>query len=570
MKTKKKISLMVTVILLLQIILPMLTVLWENGFTIKSMAAETYEATVDGITWTYEVDEQNNAINVKPKDKSNLPKEVAIPSALNGHTVISIGEKAFYYCKSLENINIPISVISIENLAFAGCELTSVKIPEGVISIGYSAFSDCNRLTKIEVSKENKNYSSEEGVLFNKEKTELIKYPVKNSKTDYIIPDSVLTIGYSAFSGCENLTNISIPNSVSTIRSQAFRKCVNLMKIEIPESVINIDLYVFNECTNLTEINVDPNNKNYSSEEGVLFNKEKTELINYPAKNQRTNYIIPKSVTNIKYYSFYNCNNLININIPEGITRIEDYTFYGCNNLANVTIPEGVEIIGRHAFDCCSGLKSIEIPNSVTSIGYGAFARCSSLAKIDIPEEVTTIGSDAFFSCISLTSINVNEGNKYYISENGVLYNLEKTELIQYPAKKIDTEYNIPSEVTEIKEYAFYGCHNLTIIKIPNSVTNIGHDTFMNCRNLTIICNDDAKAKEYAVNNDIPYLFIGDTNKDDSIDFMDILAINKHRLGKAQLTGAYLEAADVNGDNKVDFMDILQINKYRLGKIDSL
>ena len=445
---------------------------------------KTYAATYGDLT--YEV-QNDGTIKITDCD-GNASGALTIPSTIGGKKVTSIGYHAFY----------------------DGSSLTSITIPEGVTSIDSYAFDDCSSLTSINVSENNKNYCSVDGVLFNKDKTELIQYPIKKEGTSYKIPNSVTSIGDSAFRRCKNLTNITIPEGITSIGYDAF--------------------YM---CSSLTSINVSENNKNYCSVDGVLFNKDKTELIQYPIKKEGTSYkipnsvtsigdsvfrccenltsiTIPNSVTSIGQEAFWGCSSLISITIPNSVTSIGDSAFFCCENLTSITIPEGVTSIGRYAFDECSSLTSITIPNSVTSIGDGAFRRCknltsitipnsvtsigdsafwgcSSLTNITIPEGITSIGDDAFYMCSSLTSINVSENNKNYCSVDGVLFNKDKTELIQYPIKKEGTSYKIPNSVTSIGDRIFRWCENLTSITIPNSVTSIGQEAFLGCSSLTSI-----------------------------------------------------------------------------------
>ena len=195
--------------------------------------------------------------------------------------------------------------------------------------------------------------------------------------------------------------------------------------------------------------------------------------------------IIEDGITQIGDDAFHNCSNLQDIEIPEGITSIGSGAFEGCSSLESIEIPESVTSIGSSAFYRCSSLKSIEIPESVTSIRGGAFYRCSSLESIVIPEGVTYIENYAFSGCSSLEGINVDENNTDYISENGILFNKEKTKIICYPAGKKDIkEYVIPSSVTSVESYAFSGCSSLESIDIPSSVTSIGYRAFYECSSL--------------------------------------------------------------------------------------
>ena len=260
---------------------------------------------------TYEI--EDGKVTITDCDTS-LSGDIVLPSKIEGKPVTSIGWRAFWYCSSLTSITIPNSVTSIDDLAFNGCE----------------------KLTQINVDTANTVYSSENGVLFNKEKTELIRYPAGKTDTAYAIPDRVTSIGWGTFSGCSSLTSITIPDSITSIGTCAFEG-----------------------CKKLTQINVDKANTVYLSVNGVLFNKEKTELIRYPAGKTDTAYAIPDSVTSIGWGTFSGCSSLTSITIPDGVTSIGDLAFDGCNSLTSITIPNSVTSIEDSAFSGCSSLKDV-------------------------------------------------------------------------------------------------------------------------------------------------------------------------------------------------------------------
>ena len=378
------------------------------------------------------------------------------------NSVTSIGNSAFEGCECLISINIPNSVTTIGDSVFAWCEcLISINIPNSVTTIGKDAFSYCNSLTNINISNsvttigdwgfgecvsltsitipssvvtiignpfcrwhgnlynESKAFIYEDHVLFNKNKTTLIAYRAK--ETSYTIPNSVTTIGDHAFSGCDSLTSINIPNSVTTIGKDAFKGCHSLTNINIPNSVTTIGDWGFGECKSLTSITIPSSvitiignpfycwhgnlyneSETFIYEDHVLFNKNKTTLIAYRAKE--TNYTIPNGVTTIGVSAFACCVSLTSINIPNSVTTIGEDAFSGCDSLTSINIPNSVTIIGEGAFSGCDSLTSINIPNSVTTIGKGAFVWCNSLTNINIPNSVTTIEDEAFENCINLPS----------------------------------------------------------------------------------------------------------------------------------------------------------------------
>lgn len=163
------------------------------------------------------------------------------------------------------------------------------------------------------------------------------------------------------------------------------------------------------------------------------------------------------------------------------VKSIGESAFYNCQLLTNITIPDSVTSVGDTAFAYCQSLINVTIGNNVTSIGFGAFAGCEVMTSIEISKSVTSIGDRAFLWCASLTNIDVAENNTAYSSENGVLFNSDKTKLLQYPIGKKDTSYDIPKTVTSLGNESFMYCLALTSIEIPESVTSIGDRTFMSC-----------------------------------------------------------------------------------------
>ena len=276
-----------------------------------------------------------------------------------------------------------------------------------------------------EVTKEDlKNAVEDEfGVKYSKDWKRLLRKP-KSLRGKYSIRKGVKVIGNGAFFWCEYLTSINIPNSVTTIGNGAFSRCSSLISINIPNSVTTIGRGAFSRCNSLTSIiipnsvvtiignpfyfwygNLYNESKAFIYEDHVLFNKNKTTLIAYIAREK--NYTIPNSVTTIGEGAFNGCHFLTSIKIPNSVTTIGEGAFNGCYSLTSINIPNSVTTIGKLAFNGCYSLTNINIPNSVTTIENRVFIDCKSLTSINIPNSVTTIGESAFACCRSLIRINI-------------------------------------------------------------------------------------------------------------------------------------------------------------------
>ena len=254
-----------------------------------------------------------------------------IPHTIKGVAVKSIGGSAFRYCTSLTSVTIPDSVTSIGGWAFTDCaSLTSVTIPDGVTSIGEYTFSWCTSLTSATIP---------DSV------TSIGEFAFHNCKslTSMTIPRSVVSIGYDAFGWCESLTSVTILDGVRSIGNSAFTDCKSLTSVTIPNSVTSIGRGAFSSCASLTGIWVAEGNSHYVSDaSGVLFNKDKTTLVQCPGA-----------------FAVYT--------IPGSVTSIGDDAFSGCASLTSVTIPDSVTSIGNYAFSCCGSLTDVYFTGTETA-----------------------------------------------------------------------------------------------------------------------------------------------------------------------------------------------------------
>lgn len=327
------------------------------------------------------------------------------------------------------------------------------------------------------------------------------------------LPESIVNIGSFAFYYCHFLYQITIPDKVEHIGNYAFCGC-RIKEITIPKSVTEIEVSAFTCCSYLESISVDIDNDYYCSENDILFNKDKTILICYPAKKAQTYYAIPNTVEEL-YYSFNGCTLLEKIFIPSSVKYIsgssegfspfknckgtlelfcesneqqdrweEYWNYYAAGSKLKVVYSSTLD-----EFEFYNSLKKgtaiVNIPEGIKNIPNSAFQDFNNLETVTIPKSVKYIGDKIFYSCCKMKDVNVDIENEYFSSLDGVFYNKDKTKIIYYPADKIGQNLKISDSVLEIGDYAFYKCTNLTSIEFNNKLEIIGRYAFSQCSNLT-------------------------------------------------------------------------------------
>lgn len=309
--------------------------------------------------FSYEERDNNGITIIKYR---GTDEHVVIPSTINNIPVTTINTGAFR-----DSVN-----------------LKSIVIPESVAIIEEAVFTTCTNLTSFVVKEGNQNYSSHDGVLYNKDKSQIVLYPI-GKQDEYIFLDCVKSIKEYAFYGCLYLKSITIPSSIESIGIRAF-----------------------DACPSLININVDMDNKFYSSLNGALYIKNQTQLISVPGGKTGT-FDIPSSVTEIGAYAFSACKSITKIIMPDSVTSIGGWAFSKCSNLKDITLSREIKEISQSLFNGCTGLTEIVIPESVTKIDEMAFYKCTNLSNIELPSGLLSLGSRAFFGCTSLSNIIIPE-----------------------------------------------------------------------------------------------------------------------------------------------------------------
>ena len=319
-------------------------------------------------------------INTKQIGESAFRDCISMKRLEIENSCIKIGERAFENCAVLEEIILPSGLTEIYGGVFNSCKsLKNINLPEKLTILGESAFSDCDQLESI------------------------------------AIPSNVTKIDDLAFNGCTHLQSIELPEGLKKIGKSAFKNCASLTQVTLPATVINLGNAPFRGCKSLKSIKVENKNKFYKSEfykendkeYGVLFNKNKSVLICYPANSTQVQYSIPDSVTVVCDWAFNECESLSRISIPDSVHEIGEGAFCNCKTLNLVSIPDSVTMIDDCAFRGCISLKKIQSPSSVTEIGWGLFDGCEEQVTVYCEKD-----SAIYKYCVE-KDIAVDEFSKY-------------------------------------------------------------------------------------------------------------------------------------------------------------
>lgn len=384
-----------------------------------------------------------------------------------GNNVTTIGENSFYDCRKLKSVVIPDSVVSIESSAFSGCtSLSKLIIGNGVKTIDNFAFSGCMTLKELSV------------------------------------PDNVETIGYGAFTYCVNLKKVTLGNGLTDIKEGTFGY-TGLESIVIPDGIESIGDSVFFCCPELKNIHIPAGVENIGENVFGFDNESFDELVETLIEYEYLSEERGEYLLSVKPSDIIICSDSDSC-YAKNYARDNDLEFTVCSghtaqdtSLFSYEINDGKVTITGCSTDASGAVEiPAEIENCpVTKISDYAFYNCNDITSVVIPESVSDIDSLAFADCSGLTGFTVNSNNaNFSVDESGVLFNKNKTKLIQYPAANEMTEYSVPDSVSDIDDSAFEGNANIKTVNIPTNVTSIGDMAFADCSALeTVNCTRTAE-----------------------------------------------------------------------------
>lgn len=403
-------------------------------------------------------------------DYTSDSKHAVIPETVNGYPVTSIDRHAFIGA-ALDFLVIPESITSINESAFWNAHyIGSISLPKSFSEKDIPCLFPVEHISEIILAPDHPSLTVEDGVLFSKDKTKLLYYPSGISRSEYVIPNGVTSIGEKAFYGNDFLTKIVLPDSLCAIEDYAFYHMDSLKSINLPNNVASIGQCVFytdHDWDTLympddlvyvhqigffgimpLKIEISPDHPTFSIDNGCLINKKQKMLHCFLGDPSIKNVTIPDGIEIIRAYAFSHAKNLEEITFPDSLQKIEDCAFVCCESLKSVILPDSVSHIGSFAFCACYALESVILPQNLTEINHSVFSECINLIEIVFPDNLKRIGENAFSYCSNLTSVI------------------------------------LPDSVTEIAYAAFCECENLSEIHLPANLEALGGCAMYKCGSL--------------------------------------------------------------------------------------
>ena len=356
-------------------------------------------------------------------------RKIIIPGSIK-----SLGNWAFWYCKGLKDIVLNEGLEEMDG-AFPGCiSVKSINLPNSLKGIEGYSLNDFEKLKEIRLSEDNPHFRFIDGVLYSRDLRKIIRVMSYHEGT-FIVPKSVRVIGCLAFDGCKRISKVVIPDTVKTIERMGFHDCTSLKEVILPQNLKKIDSHCFAGCIQLSHISipdsvreidwcgfrgcdamktihlpdslkaiganifpfslktitVSPTCRNFTTIDGILYNKDVTELVAFPKNSETTHFVVPDSVKKLGSEAFWYCEKLKSIKLPDGLAEIGNGSFSYCRSLMSISLPDGIKTIPDAAFDSCKSLRNVKLPSHLQKLGEKAFFLCSSLSSITLPKSLMRI-----------------------------------------------------------------------------------------------------------------------------------------------------------------------------------
>ena len=432
-------------------------------------------------------------------------RQAAIPAS-----VTAIGANAYRYT-GIEEVTVPVGVTRLEEYVFYDCNnLQKATLPDGITYIGNSAFSECDNLEDVNIPAQIENigeyafYNNAkrttpivlpatlksigyrafshnyivESITFN-EGLETIKgyaFSNCNAVKEIILPESITTLEYNAFEGCDAITEFRFPQNITIVPDGILYHCDQLQKVVLAEGTTRLGHDAFNYCPQLTDINVSTMNTLTSTGRYVFYNTGFTTMT------------LPNSITEMDYCPFQSCANLTSVNVPTGIDYVPYDFCESCPNLVSVTMHDGIRTIRHDAFYGCSSLQTIDLNDQITTIEYNAFRGCELLVLDKLPTALTFIGESAFYGDKAITAAiivptGVTKIDSYAFSGTSITAVTLPEAITSWGSGLFANcpqlkDVTLPQNITRITNYMFQNCTSLEQLQIPEAVKEIGYAAF--------------------------------------------------------------------------------------------